>query len=129
LALLAGFCIPAGAYALIRWRLDPIFWTLAGGAAFCLPMGLLSVVLWDSTSALNPTYWAPPILFVLLPYLGLLAILAAMGGATAAVVSFLGQAAIGVLCSSVLTLYVAMICAHAMGRFYFRYEKKIGWGL
>jgi hypothetical protein len=129
LALLVGLSAPAGIYALARWTIDPIFWTLAGAAAFCLPMGLLSVVLFDSTSAVNPKYWAPALVFALLPYLGLLASLAILVGSTAAAVSALQFPLIGEALSSMLIAYVAMICAHLLGRFYFRYEKKIGWGI
>ncbi|MBP8304345.1 MAG: hypothetical protein KBE04_09485 [Phycisphaerae bacterium] len=123
------FALPAGLAYLIRRRIDPVFWTAVACSAFVLPMALLSVILFDSLSGLNPKTWLVSIGRVFLPYLGLVLVLASMIALMAGVVQILPWTLIGFLFSSLTVLYAAMIAAHILGRFYFRYDKSIGWGI
>ena len=116
-------------YGLARWRIDPVFWGLIGCAAFFFPMAALSVILFDSMSGLNPRYWLRSTVTAFLPYLGLILALAAIAGAAVFMATVMAESMAGLLLAAVAALYLAMITAHTLGRFYFRYEKKIGWGI
>jgi len=129
--LLAGlaFGLPAGVYALARWRIDPVFWGLVGCAAFFFPMGVLSVILFDSMSGLNPRYWLLSVVRVFVPYGALVMALAAIVGLMVWVARIMEWSIAGFLLSALVILYTAMIAAHILGRFYFRYSSQIGWGI
>lgn len=124
LAALA-FGMPAGLYALVRWRIDPMFWTLLGCAGFFFPMALLSVILFDSVSGLNPRYWLISVTRAFIPYLGLVLALTSIIAVTVWVVRSMA----GFLLLALVILYMVMIGAHLLGRFYFRYERQIGWDI
>ena len=129
LALLA-FGIPAGVYALARWGLvDSLSWTIVGCAGFFLPMALLSMILFDSMSGLNPRYWLLSVVRVLVPYGALVVALAAIVGLVAWVVRITEQSLVGLLLLAMVILYTATVIAHILGRFYFRYSQRIGWGI
>jgi len=123
LALTLG---PAALYELILQRLDTTFFVLIGLGIFCLPMLLLSMILFDSISGFNPLYWLPAILRTLPHYLGLVLGLAS-GFALVQWVGWLLRTNHLGLLSPPVTIYGLMILAHLLGRFYFRYEKRIGW--
>ena len=125
----AAFALPAELMYLIRWRTDPVLWAVVGCAAFFFPMTLLSVILFDSLSGLNPRYWLISIGRAFIPYVGLVLALASIIAVMAWVARIMERTAIGFVFSALLNLYAYMIAAHILGRFYFRYEKKIGWGI
>jgi len=129
LVAILGLGLPAWAYGLVQWRIDPVFWAMVGCAGFCLPMALLSVILFDSLSGLNPRYWLISIGRAFIPYVGLVLALTSIIALMVWVGRIMERTAIGFVFSALLNLYVYMIAAHILGRFYFRYEKKIGWGI
>lgn len=123
------FAVPAGLTYWVRRRIDPVFWTVVACSAFALPMVLLSVVLFDSLSGLNPKTWLLSIGRAFLPYLGLVLVLASTIALLVWGVQILASTLIGLLFSALLAIYTAMIAAHILGRFYFRNERSIGWGI
>ena len=106
-----------------------MFWALVWGMGACLPMALLSVILFNSLSGLNPRYWLLSIASAFLPYLGLLVFLAVIAGAVTLLGVIARRSILGLLFCAVVVQYTAMIAAHVLGRFYFRFEKRIGWGI
>lgn len=122
-----AFAVPPTAYALVRWQIDPLFWAILGSALFFFPMALLSLILFDSVSGLNPRYWVRPIGHVFLPYLCLIAAMAMLAATPALTLVAMEWSVAAFVLSAILSLYLAMIATHLLGRFYFRYEDKIGW--
>ena len=88
-------------------------------------MALLSVILFDSVSGLNPRYWLISVTRAFIPYLGLVLALTSIIGVMVWVVRSMA----GFLLLALVILYMVMIGAHLLGRFYFRYERRIGWDI
>jgi len=128
LACLAVFFVPV----IIRFQytrtIDSVFWFLLGYAVFFFPMGLLAVVMFDSVSGLNPVLLIGSILSTFLRYCGLILILvfgaavlilkAAPNTQGAPVLAFLLR------CTCI---YLVLVGAHLLGRFYWRYQKNLNW--
>ncbi len=130
-ACLTLCAIPALAYYTYARKIDSLFWYLAGFGAFVYPMTLLSVIMFDSTSGLNPLVIIPSIFSVFFQYCGLVVLISAIiflyiqttrlfpdGFFLRLLVSPLIQA---------VELYLAMMAMHLLGRFYFKYQKKLNW--
>jgi hypothetical protein len=135
---LAVFLLPCIIYYLFTYQTNSIFWVLLGLGIFTFPMGLLAVIMFDSFSGLNPILIIGSIFSAFIPYCGLvlflgaivllvrliipaLALITAMDG-------FLGFVGLLLLYGAgVVNFYLLMIIGHLLGRFYFRYEKKLKW--
>jgi hypothetical protein len=125
------FVCPAGFYHMFTQRTDTIFWALAAWALLFFPMGLLAMVLHDSTSVLNPFFLLVAIFRTFLPYVGLMGLFALL-----AVLVWLvprGTEAFVPIDRTLLAVaiggYGALIVAHILGRFYWRYRKRLDWDL
>jgi len=120
------FC-PVVVYRLVTGRIDVIFWVLAGCGIFFFPMALLAVAMFDSMSALNPLLLIGSILSTFLPYCGLVLLFCGLGGLVALAISTLPQSrALGSV-FGIAFIYLAMVTAHILGRFYWRYKEKLYW--
>jgi hypothetical protein len=126
------FGVPPVLYRVLMGRTDVIFWVLMAWALVFLPMGLLAMVIHDSVSALNPLFLLGSIWRVLGPYLCLLlgtAVLAGLfwraGGAGRRLTLPIMLPLFHVL----LGAYAALVLAHLLGRFYWRYRERLDWGI
>jgi phage FluMu protein Com len=128
LACLAVFFVPVTVRYLHTRTVDSVFWFLLGYAVFFFPMGLLAVVMFDSVSGLNPFLLISSILSTFVQYCGLILILvfctavlilkAAPNTQGAPVLAFLLRC---------ICIYLALIGAHLLGRFYWRYQNNLNW--
>ena len=114
------FVGPAGFYNLYLHRTDLLFWCLAGYGAVFFPMGLLAMIMYQDSSALNPFKLLLAIAKTLLPYAGLVVLLAGVFGL------FMLLSHIPIL-GEILWVYGTFVLAHLLGRFYWRNEERIGW--
>ena len=126
------FLGPVLIYRIYPGRMDAIFWGLLAWAVVFFPMGLLAMVVHDSVSVLNPLFLLGSNLRVLPAYAGLL------GGIGVLVLLFLQTGNVfsrGVapqwlgLLHTVLAAYAAVVLAHVLGRFYWRYRDRLDWGI
>jgi len=126
----AVFAGPPGYYFLYTQRTDVVFWALLAYAVFFLPMGLLAVVIFDSFSALNPILLICSIFSTFFQYCGLVLILLVFALsviATNKIKPDSWDARVYGLIIFCGLLYSALVAAHFLGRFYWRYEKKLNW--
>jgi phage FluMu protein Com len=129
-ACLAVCAAPLAAYYGYTRRIDLTFWILAGGGAFIYPMTLLGVLMFDSIAGLNPIIIIPSILTNFFPYCGLVILIGAVLFLLVQTQKLLQPGLLGFLLYPllrILELYMAMIAAHLLGRFYFRYKEKLNW--
>lgn len=126
----AVFAGPPSYYVLYTHKIDTIFWVLLGYAVFFFPMGLLAVVMFDSFSALNPILLIGSIFSTFFQYCGLVLISVVFAIIVIAVnkipMDSRGIYILGLVIFCGL-LYFALVVAHLLGRFYWRYEKKLNW--
>jgi len=117
---------PANLYFQITGEVNITFWSLLGIGIFLYPMALLAVIMFDTLSALNPVLIIGSIISTFIPYCGLVVLL---GGivwmmkkgsdiADSQVLEFLIEA---------FHIYFLMVFSHLLGRFYFKYQKKLNW--
>ena len=96
-------------------------------AVFFFPMGLLSMVMFDSLEGLNPILVIGSILSTFFQYCGLILLFFAIGALSIISVAILPQFWLLRFFSNVTLLYMAMVYAHLLGRFYWRYQGKLNW--
>ncbi len=125
------YAASAGVYFWYTRRFDTVFWLLAGGSAFLYPMALLAVIMFDSTSGLNPLVIIPSVFSTFFQYCGLVVLIAAIVFLYVLTIKFLPsnpytRMAISPFVQAV-ELYLAMVAAHILGRFYFKYQEKLNW--
>lgn len=117
---------PAIISYLLAQETTPLFWTFMAVGIFLLPMGLLAVIFFGSMTGYNPLLWIISIVRTLIPYLGLVLAFAAL----AAILFYLHTIGslfpINILVPGPL-IYLAMILAHLLGRFYFRLGEHLRW--
>jgi hypothetical protein len=121
------FAFPAAVYFYKFREVDVVFIVLAGSGAFLLPMALLSVVMFDSLSGLNPIIIVGSIFSTFLPYLAMLAFLLVFTALSLIAVNLVGRKPVFTWITAGLSIYLMMVGAHIIGRFYFRYEEKLNW--
>jgi len=118
---------PLLAYFTITKRTDFIFWLLITYSILFLPMVLLAMVLFDSFRALNPVLIVGSMFSVFFQYCGLILLFSGFGGLIALITStFLQQPIFGHFFGTVC-IYLTMVMAHLLGRFYWRYQEKLYW--
>jgi hypothetical protein len=132
LGCIGFFFLPAAVYFRYTGRIDLIFWLLNCYAVFFAPMGLLAVIMFDSIGGLNPVIIIPSILRNFLPYVGLVIFYFVI---TDSVIWMMRLSQRGILPQSGLwgylfrfvNLYLLLVGAHLLGRFYWRYKKELDW--
>ncbi len=110
-------------------------------------MVLLTVVMFDSVDALNPILIIRSIFRTFVPYCGLVLVFCVLGGLVAPIISNLPkpyalQQTIFYICivlnyllgtafiiQKIAFIYLAMVAAHLLGRFYWWHKDKLGWGI
>ncbi len=131
---------PVGAYLMykILWqspgsgleynpRTDTIFWLLLGYGIFFFPMGLLAIAMFNSTSAFNPFLWIASIFSTFFQYCGLVLLFCVLGWLVSRVVSSFQQSLFFAYLFRAAFIYLAMVAAHLLGRFYYVNSKKLSW--
>jgi hypothetical protein len=126
-ACLAFFWAPVLIYHRHTKSTDTVFWFLLAYAVFFFPMGLLALVMFDSFSGLNPLLLIPSIFSTFFRYCALILLFCFFG-------CFLARFTFGLSWSRFLnyvplavTIYLLMVAAHLLGRFYWRYQDKLYW--
>jgi DNA-directed RNA polymerase subunit RPC12/RpoP len=123
------FLGPFVVYSMLIGGVDMISWLLLGFAIFLYPMGLLSVIMFDSVQGLKPRLLITSIHNTFIPYSGLVLLFVLL---TILCIVIFEQAQISqfwrIAIRSVI-IYSALICAHLLGRFYWRYQEKLDWGI
>lgn len=126
------YVVPLVIYGLLLRRTDGIFWALLAWAVIFFPMGHLAMVILDSTSALNPFMLLAAICRVFIQYVALLLLLAILIGLAAVLQYALtryGPALLRSLIDRTVGMYMAMVLAHVLGRFYWRHSEQLDWGI
>jgi DNA-directed RNA polymerase subunit RPC12/RpoP len=120
---------PAAVYRGVTGRSDAWFWILGATGAFFLPMTLLTAALFDGIDALNPLLILRSILTTLPAYLALLVELGVPGGVWLAVRPVLAGTPMAHVLAPVAYLYLLLVGAHLLGRFYRQHQDRLQWGL
>lgn len=102
-------------------------------AVFFFPMTILSVVMFDSYRGLNPLLIVSSIFSTFAPYCGLILVLCVLWlpvilirkFIVTQVVSF--QSSLFLYLPRAISIYLMLVGAHLLGRFYWRYQEKLNW--
>jgi hypothetical protein len=124
------FAAPVLIYVHYAQKTDFIFWLLLAYAVLFLPMGLLAVVMFDSFSALNPILLIGSICSTFFQYCGLVLLFCGLGILSVIIALILRQFWIPWVLAyifSILFIYLLMVTAHLLGRFYWKYQEKLNW--
>lgn len=122
------FLGPAKIYFQFTDEVDIIFWSFLCMGIFLFPMGLLGVILFDSLSALNPILIIGSIIRAFIPYCGLVVLL----GGIAWMITNVGADIESVFLEIFIEafhIYFLMVFSHLLGRFFFKYQKRLDWGV
>ena len=138
---------PAIIYYITTERTDLFFWSLSAVGILFFPMAVLTAVLFDSVNALRPIMIIASIYRTFVPYCGLVLIFSMLAGLIVPVILGLpkpqtllsGLAYVSSIMYYLLGtafmwykiafVYLAMVSAHLLGRFYLRYKKELDWGI
>lgn len=118
---------PMGFYFLYTHKIDAIFWSLSAYAVFFFPMGLLSVIVFDSFSGINPILLIGSILRTFFPYCAMVIVFVLVGFLIGKIASAAPQSLVFSFVIHCFNLYLALVAAHLLGRFYWRYKDKLNW--
>ena len=127
IACLIVFWGPVGFYFYYTHKTDAIFWSLRAYAIIFVPMGLLAVIMFDSSSGLNPLLVLCSIFSTFLPYCAMVIAFILIGSLTVIVSSVALISQILSFVIHCINLYLALVGAHLLGRFYWRYQDKLKW--
>lgn len=121
------FAGPMTFYFFHTHRTDVILWLLLAYAVLFFPMGLLAVIMFDSISGLNPLLLLASIFSTFFQYCGLVILLISLSFAFIKIASPLTQSWISRRLFNIVFIYLLMVLAHLLGRFYWRYQEKLYW--
>ncbi|MGA2092571.1 MAG: hypothetical protein ABSH16_04070 [Sedimentisphaerales bacterium] len=129
-AAIVVYAAPAVVYFDFTRRFDVTFWCLASAGAFLYPMALLGVLMFDSINGLNPLIIIPSIFSTFFQYCGLVILISTLVCLLIWTQITFRRGFYGFVFYPVfqtVELYLAMIAAHLLGRFYFKYQEKLNW--
>jgi len=128
---------PVFFYSLYTHKTDIVYWLLLVYAVQFFPIGLLAVIMFNSSAAFNPILWLISILRTFFRYCGLvlltgtiLLVIKAIRGIEPQGTQLSGVSTL--LLGAILygfTLYVTLITAHLLGRFYWQCKDRLNWGV
>jgi DNA-directed RNA polymerase subunit RPC12/RpoP len=110
-------------------RTDVIFWLLLAYATFFFPMALLAVVMFDSFSGLNPILILRSIFRTFFPYCAMVVVFLFDPFLIAIIRSAATQSWVLSFLIRCIHLYLVLVAAHLLGRFYWRYQDKLKWDM
>lgn len=130
LAVTVSLCIaPAFLITHFAQLSAPAFWGILAAGIFFLPMLLLAVVMFDTINALNPILIIASIFSTFLSYLGIVVLfcvpLTLLIGMNIA--SYKSHDPLLSLLVDAVGLYLMMIAACLLGRFFYNNEEKLRW--
>jgi len=128
LGCLAVFFAPVLIYFQRDRTADAVFWSLLGYAVFFFPMAILAVVMFDSVRGLNPVLLIGSIFSTFFQYCGLVLFIAA-GVFVLLSLPITREALISRFILHCVCIYLALVAAHLLGRFYWRYQEKLNWAV
>jgi|GEM_PF-6714595 len=120
---------PAAIYYAITKRINDTFLSLVVYGALFYPMGLLAVIMFESMSAFNPSFLMGSIKRTFIAYMGLVVCLFGLGVLLHEIESYMMQSMLSGYLLIGPNIYLMMIGAHLLGRFYYFNEKKLDWGI
>ncbi len=123
----ALFFLPVYIYFRQTGQQDWIFWSLITYGCFFFPMALLAVVMFDSLSGLNPIVIAGSILSTFFWYCALLLLFSSFGILFTLIIKLVPSLTFIPYIYKAVNMYWIMVCAHLLGRFYWRYSDKLRW--
>ena len=106
---------------------DFTFWLLFGFAVFFFPMGFLAVIMFDSINGLNPILLIGSIFSTFFQYLGLLFFFSILGWLIIQIFSVTSASVILSLLLPLVIIYLSLVTAHLLGRFYWRNRERLRW--
>ena len=132
------FWLPFAAYSMYKifWqpnaanyepRTDAIFWLLLGYGIFFFPMGLLALAMFKSSAAFNPFVWIMSMFSTFFQYCGLVLFFCILGLLVSRIMSYFRGALLFAFIFHAVFVYLAMVGAHLLGRFYYLNSKKLNW--
>jgi hypothetical protein len=114
---------------LLAKRADIIFWLLLIYAVFLLPMGLLAVIMFDSAIGLNPLLLVRSISSTFFPYCGIVLLFVTPVVLIGMLYTEVQESRLWSFIIRSIVTYLALVGAHILGRFYWRYQDKFNWDL
>ncbi len=126
---LAVFLGPFALYTISVGRMNIISWLLLGFAVFLYPMGLLSILMHDSVRSLNFRTLTKSISNTLYSYLGLIMLFVLQVILIRKIPAKEQESILSNIIFRSVIIYTALIDAHLLGRFYWRYQDKLNWDL
>jgi hypothetical protein len=132
LLLVAGVAVclwPVALYRGVAGRADVWFWVLGLTGAFFLPMSLLAATLFQGIDALNPVLITRSILVTFPAYVALFGELGLLAVVFLVIRWGRGQIRVPHVLATAAYLYLLLMGSHLLGRFYWRWKEKLGWGL
>ncbi|MHC4636167.1 MAG: hypothetical protein ACYTBV_01530 [Planctomycetota bacterium] len=117
----------AGAYSPYEPKSDTVFWLLLGYGIFFFPMGLLALAMFDSNAAFNPFLWIMSILSTFFQYCSLVLFFCVLGWLVSRIESSFQQSLLFSYLFGAAFIYLAMVAAHLLGRFYYLNSEKLNW--
>jgi len=104
-----------------------IFGLLIAYAVFFFPMALLALAMFNSSTAFNPFLWVSSIFSTFFRYCLLVLLLCALAWLFAMAVYYLQQSLLIAYLFGLVFIYLAMLAAHLLGRFYYVNSDKLRW--
>jgi predicted RNA-binding Zn-ribbon protein involved in translation (DUF1610 family) len=121
------FIAPVLIYYLYTERSDTVFWVLLVYAVIFFPMALLAVAMFDSISGLNPVLLIGSILSTFLPYCAMIAAFVTVGFLLVNNIPETDNSSVLKFVLRCVNVYLLIVVAHLLGRFYWRYQDKLNW--
>lgn len=110
-----------------RLREDVIFWLLLGYGIFFFPIGMLAAAMFKSSSAFNPFLWIVSVFSTFLQYCGLVFVFCVLGWLILMIAFYFRQSLLNAFLFNAVFIYLAMVAAHLLGRFYYHNCEKLNW--
>jgi hypothetical protein len=88
---------------------------------------LLAIVMFDSSSAYNPLLWAASICRTFFQYSGLVILFCLLAWLLSKIVTSFHETLLAPYLFNAVFIYLLMIEAHLLGRFYFKNSEKLNW--
>jgi len=122
------FAAPVIGYYFSVRRTDTLFWVLFIYGVLFLPMGLLAFVMFDSLlSGINPILLAGSIRSTFLPYCAMILVFSTVGFFIITNIQDLDFTLMQSFIIHCVVMYLLMVVAHLLGRFYNRYRRQLNW--
>jgi len=130
------YLAPVLLYQSFTQRIDGVFWILLITGTFFFPMALLTCIMFDSVRGLNPFLLLGSIFSTILQYIGLVLLVTGIVLSFVFMIKLSGvensqKFSVGILVFSTLffflQIYITLVIANLIGRFYWRNEEKLNW--